>query len=401
MVMLGTVISQALPILILTVLSRSYTVEDVGVYVLWLSITSILVAVATLSFEQSMYVVKSKIEVRSIFKVLFLAAILILLILYIINIFLYYATSLSMVPEELEEYSLSIVTYAFLLSLLQGMYSWFIYESRFLALSVLKVSVATLVVMVQVFVIAIDGELSDLIFTQVVITFIVVCFFQYRERLFPFNDERMLSASKMFILSKRFIYYSTPASVVNAFVNQLPIMLIAANYGVAFSAFYGLANKMLTVPSSLLSGSIMTVFRYEAGEEFRSTGQCMIAFKKTLKALLVISVVPFLMIFFLAEFLFALVFGEEWRVAGQYARYLIPFVFVGFVASPLSYTLLLVQWQGVNLIWQISLLLLTCFIFVMNFELIFAIQTYSIMYSIMYLIYLMISYQAAKGNFVK
>src|SRR5690606_18489612 len=140
------------------------------------------------------------------------------------------------------------------------------------------------------------------------------------------------------------------------------------------------------------------VFRDEAGAEYRANGHCMAAFKKTLKAVILISVAPFFALYFLAEYAFVLVFGEEWRVAGQYARYLIPLVFMGFIVSPLSYTLLLAQWQGINLAWQILLLLLTMLIFLMQYELKFAIQLYSVVYSFMYCLYFIISYRAAKGS---
>ncbi|MFM5287228.1 lipopolysaccharide biosynthesis protein [Aeromonas veronii] len=395
-VMLGTLISQALPMLFLTVLSRAFSVESVGVYILWLSVSSVMVTIATLSLEQSMYIVKTNIEVKSIFKSLFLSSALILFSIYSVNFLLLFLFDISLIPKVIEVYAFQVVVYAFMLSLLQGIYSWFIYNSKFKVLSILKVSIATLVALSQIIIIVIGCDLTDIIYTQVLITVGVIIFFQYREKLFPFVSERLLPIFDMLTLSKRFIYYSTPASVVNAFVNQLPIMLIASNYGVTFSAFYGLANKMLTVPSSLLSGSIMTVFRDEASTEYRNTGQCMIAYKKTLKSLLMISVIPFLLIYLLAEFLFVLVFGEEWRIAGLYAKYLIPFVFIGFIASPLSYTLLLVQWQGINLIWQVFLLF-TCVVFFIGFDLIIAIQLYSTIYSLMYLIYLMMSYQAAKG----
>ena len=34
--------------------------------------------------------------------------------------------------------------------------------------------------------------------------------------------------------------------------------------------------------------------------------------------------------------LFAFVFGEEWRVAGEYSRILIPYLFMNFLISPIS-----------------------------------------------------------------
>ncbi len=397
-VAIGTVLAQVLPILFLTVLSRLYSAEDVGVYVLVLSVASILVAISTLSLDQAMYVVKTTDEVRSLFRVLVIFSTLLLLLVFGVDLLVYFFFGFSVFPKGLESYTFEVVIFASLLAVLQGMYSWYIYGARFYTLSVLRVSVAGFVVLGQIVIIYMVGDLSDLIRAQILVTLIVVSLFILKERLYPFAIGRLKPVFEMLVLSKRFIYYSTPASIVNTLVNQLPIILIASNYSVAYSAFYGLANKMLTVPSSLLSGSIMTVFRDEAGAEYRANGHCMTAFKKTLKALILISVAPFFALYFLAEYAFVLVFGEEWRVAGQYARYLIPLVFMGFIVSPLSYTLLLAQWQGINLAWQILLLLLTMLIFLMQYELEFAIQLYSVVYSFMYCLYFIISYRAAKGS---
>ncbi len=53
-----------------------------------------------------------------------------------------------------------------------------------------------------------------------------------------------------------------------------------------------------------------------------------------------------------AEPLFALAFGERWRLAGTMALWLLPLFALRFVASPLIYLFYVAGKQHVDLVWQ-------------------------------------------------
>ena len=107
-------------------------------------------------------------------------------------------------------------------------------------------------------------------------------------------------------------------------------------YSVATLGFYSHVQRVLGLPASLIGSSIGRVFFYEANKEKQSTGKAINTFKQTIKKLLLIGTPIFCILFLTVESLFAFVFGESWRIAGEYAQIMIPFFFVQFVVSSIS-----------------------------------------------------------------
>ena len=54
--------------------------------------------------------------------------------------------------------------------------------------------------------------------------------------------------------------------------------------------------------------------------------------------------------------LFALVFGENWRQAGEYARYMAPWLYMVFITSPLSTLFLVFERENIGMAFQAGLL---------------------------------------------
>jgi len=159
-----------------------------------------------------------------------------------------------------------------------------------------------------------------------------------------------------------------------------------------------LTLKVLAGPLGLLANSVLTVFKEQAGRDFRELGNCKDAYHYALKSLTCLAILPALILGFFGEQIFSLAFGPEWAAAGRYAQILTPFFFTRFIASPLSYTLYLSQRQLHALIWQVGVLAMTWAVFTYSRSLERAIMFYSLAYSCMYLLYIAISFQAASGN---
>ena len=99
--------------------------------------------------------------------------------------------------------------------------------------------------------------------------------------------------------------------------------------------------------------------------------------------------------------LFALVFGEKWRVSGEYAQLLAPMFFFRFVASPLSYVLFIAEKQQLDLALQVVLLIssgVSLSVGLAFGSIKIALAAFSIAYSVLYIAYLMVSYRLAKGR---
>ena len=108
-----------------------------------------------------------------------------------------------------------------------------------------------------------------------------------------------------------------------------------------------------------------------------------------------------LVFFFLAPWLFPFVFGQKWKMAGEYAQILTPMFFLKFITSPLSSMYIIAQKQRLELIGQIFLFSSVLVSFAAGYYFsspVIALIVYASAYSCMYAVDGLISYYLALGN---
>ena len=156
------------------------------------------------------------------------------------------------------------------------------------------------------------------------------------------------------LLHRRFPLFIAPGHLANATSSQMPTILLGSLFGAATAGLYALAERVLVLPSALIGNSIGEVYRQEAAEIYQREGNCRALFLKTARRLAMIGFGPCAVVFVAGPWLFAFVFGEEWRAAGELARILAAMVFFQIVSSPLSQTVLLADMHRLELVWQIA-----------------------------------------------
>ncbi|MCA9750351.1 MAG: oligosaccharide flippase family protein, partial [Romboutsia sp.] len=191
--------------------------------------------------------------------------------------------------------------------------------------------------------------------------------------------------------------FSTPAEFLNRFSNQLPVFMISTYAGPSTVGVYNLSVRMLGLPVQLISSAIAEVFRQRATEDFNITGSCRDIFVKTAKSLTYLSIIPLIVLLFYAPDLFAFVFSENWRQAGVFAQILALFYAFKFVVSPLTFLFVLRDRLKEDMLWHIWMLLSTAVVFIIGFKVFndinLSLGLFTINYIIIYLIYLIRSYQ--------
>ena len=131
-------------------------------------------------------------------------------------------------------------------------------------------------------------------------------------------------------------------AILSAWLNtaskHLPFYLLIPLFDAGVAGQFNQADRVLMLPVVLVAMSIGNVF-YESAAKAKQESEEALA-KTTYKTFLRLLILglPFLVIIMLwGPELFGLVLGEEWTTAGAYARWLMPWLFVVFMASPLSY----------------------------------------------------------------
>ncbi len=197
---------------------------------------------------------------------------------------------------------------------------------------------------------------------------------------------------------KAFWRISLPSNLLNIVVGQLPLFAIGARHGAMAAGLFALTQRVAGAPVALLASSVLEVFKRQSVLDFHTHGYCRDAYVYTFKALLLLAIGPSLVLLLFAPPLFAWAFGANWRAAGELAQILAPLYFLNFIASPLSYVFFVAGKQKHDLVWQIALCVMTIGVFVSPGSLQQSVRWYAIGYSLLYLVYLRMSWQCSQNR---
>ena len=163
---------------------------------------------------------------------------------------------------------------------------------------------------------------------------------------------RIRSAARRYI---RFPLYSSWAGVLNTASVQLPNVVFAAAFGPRVAGYYTLSYLVLQVPMRFVGEAVGQVFFSSAAKARRAGGVATVTFE-VFSTLIRIGVPSLVILTIGLPELFAIVFGEEWRVAGTYSMWLAPLLTMVFVGSPLSTLTSVLERQHNELAFQIGLI---------------------------------------------
>lgn len=142
------------------------------------------------------------------------------------------------------------------------------------------------------------------------------------------------SAVRQAKTSKQFLLYGLPGSVVENTSANLPGFVLPPLFGATALGFYSLAYRSFSLPMFLLSRSYSLVF-YQRACEYHNSGDDLLKFViKSYKVLLGISIGPGLVLLVFAPALFEMIFGTQWRVAGEWTRFILPWLVTNFIVGP-------------------------------------------------------------------
>lgn len=152
---------------------------------------------------------------------------------------------------------------------------------------------------------------------------------------------------------------NTPHAFAGALQDTVAIALLTAWLGATDAGAWALALRYLKAPASLVGGSLSQVL-YPRLAQAASLAEARALVRRNLLLLATIALPLMLALLAGGPWLFATVFGDEWRGAGELARSLAPYVALHFIASPLSVVMMAWGAQG----WGLRLALVGQVLFV-------------------------------------
>lgn len=154
---------------------------------------------------------------------------------------------------------------------------------------------------------------------------------------------------------RRFPLFLAPAGLVNILGIQAPVLMIAYWYGSSVAGHLGMTQRVLAVPLGLVGAAVGQVYLGHLAKAKRREQEGLSRlFAQSSKALAVVGVSTVAVLVALGPWLFDTVLGSEWAVSGTYAQAMSFAIGAQLVAAPLSQTLIVLERQGVQLLWDVG-----------------------------------------------
>jgi len=389
--MTGTSIAQAIPIAISPILTRIYRPEDFGLFALYMSVASIISAGATGRYAAAIILPKKdedalNIAILSII-ISFLISFFSLILLWIFN---------DAIVQFLGNKEIALWLYFVPLSVLfTGLYQvfnfWTNRKKHYKELAVSKVvqntSMSTIHVGMGFSHFGVGGLIVGTIVGQTLALFLLIkqSWQKYSHLTPTINKLKTIALMKKY---KKFPLLNLP----NALVDELRLsginMLISKFFTIATLGQFSLAWRMIQAPMSLLGSALSQVFFQKLSISKKSALHEIV--KNFIFKALFIAIPIFLFIYLFAESIFVFVFGEAWKLAGESASVMSPWLFLNFLTSPLSNIFLILNRQEIMLIFSIlyAVIPLTIIYFFHGYGYIEIIELMTLSMSILLLIFI-------------
>lgn len=152
---------------------------------------------------------------------------------------------------------------------------------------------------------------------------------------------------------KRFPLFSSWAGLLDALGLQAPQILLAAFYGAEVAGWFALGQRVVAAPLNIVVDSVAQVYFGETARLPKDDPKTMKRlFLKLTGQLALVGGVPTVAICALAPWLFTVVFGLGWEMAGRYVQIMGLMFAVRFAIVPLSHTLNVLERQDLHLYWE-------------------------------------------------
>jgi len=377
--MTGSTIAQILPIALTPVLTRLFSPEEFGVFAFYMSLVTFLLVISSGRYEQAIILPKKDKEAVNIlglsFYILTIYTVLISVLIFLFKDFIYEKIN----NPELEKWIWLIPFCVFFASAYKIFTYWTNRKKRFDRTSYATLSQTSSRVSFQLI-----GGLFK--FTDIIKNIQLIEFFKSifnKKYLLPvgltplgvgsfvlsylagffigtlvflmsflkndFQLTKEIEKKEMYRLAKvykKFPKINSLHALGDEFKNLGVNSVIIYAFNDVFLGFYSMTFRVLRAPLSVIGNSFAQVFFQRAAELYANNQNLVPLIKSTVKKLSLIALPIFLMILFFGPFLFGFVLGEKWRIAGEYAQYLTPWLYLNFTISPIQQVAIILNKQG-------------------------------------------------------
>jgi O-antigen/teichoic acid export membrane protein len=353
----GAFISQVINLVTLLILTRLYTPQDFGIFGTYSAIVTLSAVISGLRYELAISLPKRK---ETAANILTLTVAIVIIFSFLILIAVVVTDLLGLFPYlELFSYSYAIPYGVAAAGLYQTIIYWAMRHREFESISKSRVLQATILSVAQLAFVCLGAGVMGLI-AGIILSHLAgaVLLIGALSRDNKWLTLRQVTGRRMRWLAmhlQRFPKFSVLEGLAAAAATQLPIIVFAASFTSTYSGQFVLALLIAQAPLRLF-GSAMGQVLFSRTADAKRDGDLVNLMLSGLRMLARLGIAPLLMTATIAPELFALVFGETWRVAGTYVTWLTPILALEFIVAPLSVAVVAIETRLITLFTRMLLI---------------------------------------------
>ncbi|WP_313468643.1 oligosaccharide flippase family protein [Carnobacterium sp.] len=398
----GSIISQIISMAISPLTTRLFSPTELGMYTIVTTAISLFGPIICLKYDMVIVGAESEEEANSVITLSFIIS-------FFLSIFLSIIYSLVFLSNDYKGLNLLvIIIIIFVLLLTYGTNNILIaYNNKnslyklISKVTILKAIVSnSMIVLAGIFNWGVFGlSLSQIIGNLSGIKKMSTSLWSNKEKIFNINKNILSNAFIKYINQPK---YNAFSALVSTSIYSSINLFIKSMYSANILGLYSISYRVFGIPFSVISANIARVFYEGATEEKKDNGNYSKIFLKTLIFLSALIVPIMFFIAIISPWVFSLVFGDKWEVAGEYVRLLAPMFAVRLIAESLTTSFIISFKQNVELKFQIVVLFLELITYMVTAVLNLKIEMFflliSFIYVIVYLIMIIYMYKISKLN---
>ena len=362
----GTAGAQALTLAFMPVITRIYGPEAYGVLGTFLSVTLMLIPVAALTYPIAIVLPRRDGDARGLVRLSLLVALLMALLVAALFLLFGEALTTRLQMQIIQPYLMLVPLVMFSGAALEICQQWLFRTQRFhitasiaVGHSLLFNSIRTLAGLVQpsALVLVCSTALQQALHSAM----LGLAMLRAKPHVDNHHEQgtgqgESTAQPGLLALAQRhrdFPLFRAPVMLINAVSQHLPTLILAVYFGPAAAGFFALCRQAMSMPTNLIGKSVADVYYPRISRAIHDGEPVAAMLIKATAALALVGLVPFSLVVAFGPWLFALVFGEQWQVAGEFARWLALAEYLVFVSRPCVVAVPALSLQGRFLIFEI------------------------------------------------
>jgi O-antigen/teichoic acid export membrane protein len=346
--MTGTAIAQAVPILVSPILSRLYSPDDFGVLALFMGISIVISVIATGRYELAIMLPEEKKDAHNVLALSIILTVLTSLVTFILVLFLRGFIASFFDDPGIENWLYFIPLVVFFTGIYNTFNYWSTRQKTFKRNASGRIAQSTVMVGTNLGLgyakYGAIGLVTGYILGQGVAAAVLA--WKTLRNLGDLSRD----VSKHIILQnarkyRNFLRINTPHAFIGSLQDHGIVYVIMAFFNKTILGSYSFAFRLVTAPASLIGSSIYQVFYQKATTALHEGQDIQAMVLRIYRNLFVMGLPIFAVLFFWGPPIFAFVFGKEWIMAGEIAGIIAPWLFLNFIATPVSCIIVIMNKQ--------------------------------------------------------